>query len=242
MGQGGWTVDALDSITLPDGATGDEARTFIGPDDPIAVAAFQQTAIVQYFAAAYAFLLSVEQFGNPPDIGQWHLWVGDTSGFFHAQFIDCEYDVDLGLSSMHLGITVDLLRISATGNEVQLQGSVTVEDEFFMDIDTWHKPTLVNGWTNAGGRAAFQYRKTPTSDHIQIVGNIVPGTLADNTVITTLPVGFRPTHAMPIICRDVANGVCSLELQTNGEVRCFDVVAGSTLVQIYPIVIPLDTT
>ncbi len=154
---------------------------------------------------------------------------------------------DTGLNTAE--IQADVIRLNATN--IKLTGIVEVFGgpiSIFSDLlvtgnvgDVWVKPTLVNGWTNrVGAFANFQYRKV-AGNQIQIVGEIIPGTLADGTVVTTLPVGFRPNHPQLIECRDVANGVARLLFSTNGEVAIFD-GAGSTLVQIIPALIPLDTT
>jgi hypothetical protein len=53
----------------------------------------------------------------------------------------------------------------------------------------WTNLTLQNGWTNASGQQAAQYRKI--GDMVQLRGGIAGGTL--NAIAFTLPVGFRPS-------------------------------------------------
>lgn len=133
---------------------------------------------------------------------------------------------------------------SWSGADVTVSDDLTVQNggDFFNNSHTWTKPALQNGWTNRGGIFPdLQYRRYPTSQHVQICGEIVPGTLADGTLIATLPAGFRPVDPMMIICRDAASSVCFLQVNSNGQILIFD-AAGSTLVQITPTVIPLDTT
>lgn len=133
---------------------------------------------------------------------------------------------------------------TASGGALITPGPTTVADleiTGLLSTTPWAKPTLVNGWTNRGGiYPDFQYR-TIASNQLQIVGEIVPGTLVNGTVITTLPAGFRPVDPVLIPARKGASAVAYLQLDSTGQVQIFD-GAGSTLVQISPTLIPLDTT
>jgi hypothetical protein len=56
--------------------------------------------------------------------------------------------------------------------------------------EAWITPTLTNGWVNYGApRQNMSFRKTPTGD-VVIRGSVKNG--ANNTVVFTLPVGYRP--------------------------------------------------
>jgi hypothetical protein len=104
----------------------------------------------------------------------------------------------------------------------------------------WTKATLVNAWTNrAGAFPNMQFRIGPTSNRVEVAGEIVPGTLTDGTTIFTLPVGYRPPYEYLLIARDAANAVCYLQVNADGTVKIFD-AAGSTLVQVMPQTFPLD--
>lgn len=104
----------------------------------------------------------------------------------------------------------------------------------------WVKPTLQNLWTNrAGAFPNMQYRIGPTSHRVEMIGQIVPGTLADGTVLFNLPVGFRPVWQVILLATDAANAVCRIIVETNGDVKIFD-AAGSTLVQIPLLSFPVD--
>lgn len=109
------------------------------------------------------------------------------------------------------------------------------------NVETWHGATLVNGWTNRGsGFPAFSYRKVPSpAASIQIVGQIVPGTLTDGTTVTTLPVGYRPTTPEMWVARKGASAQAWFELNTDGTIKIFD-AAGSSLIQSNSTILPLD--
>lgn len=65
-----------------------------------------------------------------------------------------------------------------------------------MRVDTstpWTNLTLQNNWVYYGSASYPQYRINASGD-VQLKGIIKSGTVANNTVITTLPVGFRPTN------------------------------------------------
>lgn len=58
----------------------------------------------------------------------------------------------------------------------------------------WTNLSLSNGWTNAGAPfASLSYRKN-ASGEVELRGALTPGTVTIDTLIATLPVGFRPTH------------------------------------------------
>jgi hypothetical protein len=219
-------------------------RIVLGTDDPLAVAAFQDAAMVFYYRDDQAFIVSVEQVGvpDPEDYGQLHVFAGDSAGNFLSQYLDCDYDVTNTASRMQLGGQVDVLHIGAggvTSRDVNIHSNVSIDDELHIDIDTWHDMTLLNGWTDRAGHTPLQYRHTPSSDHVTLVGQIVPGTLVDGTTVATLPVGYRPSKEILIPARKGASAMCSLNVATNGNIQIFD-AAGAALVQLYPTAFPLD--
>jgi hypothetical protein len=59
---------------------------------------------------------------------------------------------------------------------------------------TWTVATLANGWSGT-----FKYRQVPSPPGAwQFFIRIIPGTKADGTTVTTLPVGSRPLHDQDI--------------------------------------------
>ena len=103
--------------------------------------------------------------------------------------------------------------------------------------EVWTGGGLGNGWTNRPGAfAPFSYRRVAApANSIQIVGEIVPGTLTDGTVIANLPAGYRPLHPQLFSGRlGTASRICAFVLGTNGDIQIFDAAGtGTTLVQIY---------
>jgi len=107
--------------------------------------------------------------------------------------------------------------------------------------DEWHFATLQSGWTNrVGAFPAFQYRLFPNPRNVQIMGQIVPGTLTDNTLITTLPTEYRPAAETLFSARKAPGAYCLFALQPDGTIRIYD-AAGGNPIQILPVIIPLDT-
>lgn len=214
-------------------------RIVMATDDPMAEALFQDAAIIFYFNETHAMILSIEQdgFPDPTTAGQLHIFAGRSDGTFLAQYLDCDYDVTLDESRCQVGANVDTLFLgSGGGGDVRILG-----DSLEITIDTWHDMTLGNGWTDRANHTPLQYTHSPTSDHTMLIGQIVPGTLTDGTVIATLPVGYRPSNEVVILARRGASVFCTLAVQSNGQIQIFDAAgSGATLVQIPPTVIPLD--
>lgn len=214
-------------------------RIVLGTDDPLAVATFQDAAMVFYFNDTHAMVMAIEQdgFPDPETAGQLHIFAGSTDGSFLAQYLDCDYDVTLNESRCQVGANVDTLFLgSSGGGDVRILG-----DSLEIDVDDWHDMTLGNGWTDRAGHTPLQYRHTPTSEHVMILGQIVPGTLTNATVIATLPAGYRPPNEILILCRRGASAFCTLAIQSNGQIQIFDAAgSGATLVQIPPTIFPTD--
>lgn len=108
--------------------------------------------------------------------------------------------------------------------------------------DGWTGITFANGWTNlAGGMAgSFKLVASPPNG-LWLVGNLVPGTKVNGTVIGTLPVGFRPSHTIGVpLTADVqaAGQSPHLNIDSGGVMTCFG-VATATQVAVCS-VIPLD--
>jgi hypothetical protein len=87
----GWEDSGLQSITIPGDAGPSDPRIYVGQDDPIATSLSQDAAIVLYWAANRAFLISVEQSGGP-NTGQLHIWSSDEINGL-KQVVDIEHDV-----------------------------------------------------------------------------------------------------------------------------------------------------
>ncbi|MGV9001531.1 MAG: hypothetical protein ACOH18_01060 [Candidatus Saccharimonadaceae bacterium] len=86
-------------------------------------------------------------------------------------------------------------------------------------VTAWSNLTLVNGWVPylAGSYPSPQYIKT-SDGLVQLRGLIKAGTASYDTIITTLPAGFRPKGR--ILSTSVNSGVYSrLDILANGEVH-----------------------
>src|SRR5262245_18049281 len=100
--------------------------------------------------------------------------------------------------------------------------------------ETWQTITLQNGWTNRGGAYAnASYRRLLSSSWLHIVLNLSAGTTTNGTIVFTLASGYRPLHTVqiPIICRIAAapQQMSSLEIDSSGNAKCFDLGSTATL-------------
>lgn len=79
-------------------------------------------------------------------------------------------------------------------------------------------PTLLSGWVNYGdGFAAAGYHKGP-DNRVHLQGLIKSGTVADGTVIFTLPEGFRPLQKEIFIVFISGGGFGRVDVNDNGSV------------------------
>lgn len=108
--------------------------------------------------------------------------------------------------------------------------------------ETWHSFAYAGGagWNDNPAGQPVQYRLVPSpSNCVQFRGESIPGTLADGTVIGTLPVGYRPANIQSFTARKAAGQYALFQLNTNGQIKVFD-GAGSTLMIFIPALLPLD--
>lgn len=89
----------------------------------------------------------------------------------------------------------------------------------------WINATLQNGWSAAStGRAV--YRKVLGVVNLHL--NLVPGTVADGTVLFTLPVGYRPAYAVSMLTFAAAANApipARINVLPNGQVTCTQTAA-----------------
>lgn len=93
--------------------------------------------------------------------------------------------------------------------------------------ETWHAMTLQNGWTDYGGtEAPSSYRLVPSpANCVQVHVAMRSGTVANGTVIATLPAGYRPAHVTHHAITTSVNGTRSpqLALDTAGNLSIFGI-------------------
>lgn len=115
--------------------------------------------------------------------------------------------------------------------------------------EPWHEigatgePAFKNSWVNEGtaGNETAGFRKTP-SGSLRIKGLIDSGTIADGTVVFTLPVDYRPTNVIKVAGMYVqgsSENVYQLEIQTDGDVAIYGVSGASPVLSLH-IFIDLD--
>jgi hypothetical protein len=84
---------------------------------------------------------------------------------------------------------------AASRKQVQdmLDQMLGFHNEHIADTE-WTEPTLQNGWVNFGAPLATVGYRKDTHNYVRIKGTIKDGTVTVNTVLFTLPVGYRPSE------------------------------------------------
>ena len=110
--------------------------------------------------------------------------------------------------------------------------------EWVVGDAAWIAPTLLNGWVDfAGGFAAAGYRKTGRVVYIQ--GFIKSGTTTINTVLFTLPTGYRPADELVFTTLTSPNALMRLDVLANGDV-VLKMTASATWLVLGPISFHID--
>jgi hypothetical protein len=114
--------------------------------------------------------------------------------------------------------------------------------------ESWHTFTPGNSWAASVSGPGTLYRLT-VQDEVQISAglNCTGATVADGTVVATLPTGYRPAtvHTFPVACDQlrIASGSnnegARFALNTSGQLLCFGIAAAATAVGI-EVKVPLD--
>jgi hypothetical protein len=94
------------------------------------------------------------------------------------------------------------------------------------DVEEFRETTLQNSWTVTSGKV-FNFYKDPYQI-VHINGRLTPGTETDNTLIFTLPSGYRPRVAMSyIVVTNVVGGAGGrFFINTDGQVTCTNLDTG----------------
>lgn len=97
------------------------------------------------------------------------------------------------------------------------------EDAINTNPEEWTNASLQNGWTNVAGFAAVGYYMRPDG-FVALRGVSAAGTVADDTLLFTLPVGYRPLSEA-LVAIGIYNGasyqVGFLRIETDGQVRIY---------------------
>lgn len=99
------------------------------------------------------------------------------------------------------------------------------EDSINTNAEEWTDASLQNGWTNTAGFATVGYYMKPDG-FVAFRGIVTAGTTADNTLIFTLPVNYRPAAAAFIgvpMFTGAAFVQSGMLIETDGECRVYGV-------------------
>jgi len=98
-------------------------------------------------------------------------------------------------------------------------GTINVSD--FTSDSAWVEPSLQNGWVNfGGGFANVRYRKDGNTIHLS--GSAAPGTLTLDTLIFTLPAGYRPSATIKMTSptlQTLSLALGHINIESDGSVR-----------------------
>lgn len=115
------------------------------------------------------------------------------------------------------------------------------------NVETWHKPSLSNGWANQGGGLfAFQYRYVALNNGgaVWMIGVLDPSGQT-NTTFFTLPAAYQPAgagdHPIGFHTTTGAGQGAFLRVGTNGACSILNSTTGSGAIVINCF-IPLDST
>jgi hypothetical protein len=246
----------VNSITIPSGAQTGSSRIVIGPDVPDALKTFHPygvdsmvtSAILFYDQApntdTYVFLANVENVG-----GYQSFWIGSvTNGVVNKTVGSSLYPFGLEIRNTGDDVTahfhgrfgVDpVFGDSFNDKLVMANVEPTADVAIFTRLktfqagsidqgsaETWHTPTLQNGWSSFGsGYVPARYRLIASPpDSMQIEGLIGGGTATPGTVLFNLPVGYRPAYAQRTLLYAFGGGLnistetVAAEIATNGDV------------------------
>jgi hypothetical protein len=95
--------------------------------------------------------------------------------------------------------------------------------------EDWKLATLVNGWSNVGGNhSPFRYHKDDMG-YVHVHGEIGGGTYTSGTIVTTLPVGYRPEYEEHIFIEDHTppTKIAYATIETNGNIKVYDLTTNT---------------
>jgi hypothetical protein len=109
-----------------------------------------------------------------------------------------------------------------------------------IDWTTWYQPALQNSWTNRAGFQPLSFRRLATPPAcVQVVGNMISGTVAGGILIATIPQYLWPKSEANIPCYGKTTSGYTPKLcinPTNGQVVMWDFEASYIgCYAIYPI-------
>ncbi len=83
----------------------------------------------------------------------------------------------------------------------------------------WQAISLTNGWTNFGGEYSSVGYRRQLDGTVRLRG-LLEGSVNTNTLIATLPVGFRPlTGSVALPTRTDTGATCFIRVRTTGTVE-----------------------
>ncbi|MFC4387526.1 phage tail spike protein [Gracilibacillus marinus] len=124
----------------------------------------------------------------------------------------------LVLESGDLGISLDATAISGSIYGVDIRGGLTVSGLSELEQPTRQPLPLYNGWKHIGNPFLTPSYWKDSMGVVRLHGTIDGGNASNGTLISILPVGYRPAGT-EIYTTTSNNAYCRVDVLANGEVR-----------------------
>ena len=178
------------------------------------------------------FTGGIEAIPLPSGDGSLVYWQTVKGGYYYATLglVNGQPTPSGLIQVIRLGTDFSALWYDTTSQKVyRLYGSVTTINGWTLisGAPVTFAPTLLNGWVNHGdGFAPVKYWKGP-DNMVHITGLIKNGVTADNTIIFTLPIGYRP-GAKELFTVTQNNVIGRIDIDHKGNVLVKKAGAGFT--------------
>ncbi len=134
--------------------------------------------------------------------------------------------LQLSISAAGVGIggavTNNNYKLQVSGN-TNIQGTTVMTDTLYVPVisqDAFTAPTLLNGWVNSGTIYADAGFYKDKSGVVRLQGLVKNGSIAGNTILLKLPVGYRPSATLAFTLSNNAS-FADCYIDGNGDVRIF---------------------
>lgn len=106
------------------------------------------------------------------------------------------------------------------------------DHQHVIEVEDWTEPELLNGWTEPATSLRVRYLKD-NMGFVHIEGGLIAGTVAANTVLFVLPVGYRPTlrNRFPYV-NNTGASLGTMYVEPNGNVVIGSAAAANMFINI----------
>lgn len=220
----------INSITVPNGAGPGQSREVLGQDIPAELIDFYRNSTNSPFILK---VIAAQLFYNSAN---------DYFYIAHLESVVGNIYPCLAIGVSIAGVIHPRMFFEGniTANPLNLLSDVVWEDPVTGNDSggLWTQATLLASWVHSG--PGLKYERVPSpKQSVWLYGRVTGGTVTNGTVITVLPVGFRPAHDIQIPVMNNGNAtVVDGQVSTNGNVTIIG--SGYTNDITYNCLVPLD--